>query len=210
MRRSGGLEAVVNRVHPLEARTIAKVSARFLPLLIVSYFVAYLDRVNVSFAALTMRADLGLSATAYGFGAGIFFIAYCLFEVPSNLSAGALRGAQMDRTHHVLVGRAVWRDGVCLWAHQLLRCAGAAGYCGGRLLPRHHLLPDAVVPGELPRPDHWLFHGGGANFHGDWGPSFRTAPWTRWPPGHEGMAVAVHHRSGAGVDFVCGGVLLSD
>ncbi|MEO6213849.1 MAG: MFS transporter [Vicinamibacterales bacterium] len=72
-------------MEPLEARTIAKVSARFLPLLIVCYFVAYLDRVNVSFAALTMKPDLGLSATAYGFGAGIFFLAYFLFEVPSNL-----------------------------------------------------------------------------------------------------------------------------
>ena len=69
----------------LEARTIAKVSARFLPLLIACYFVAYLDRVNVSFAALTMKPDLGLSATAYGFGAGIFFLAYFLFEVPSNV-----------------------------------------------------------------------------------------------------------------------------
>ena len=75
----------MNRVDPLEARTIAKVSARFLPLLIVCYFVAYLDRVNVSFAALTMNPDLGLSAAAYGFGAGIFFVAYFLFEVPSNV-----------------------------------------------------------------------------------------------------------------------------
>jgi D-galactonate transporter len=72
-------------MEPLEARTIAKVSARFLPLLIVCYFIAYLDRVNVSFAALTMNRDLGLSATAYGLGAGIFFLAYFLFEVPSNL-----------------------------------------------------------------------------------------------------------------------------
>ena len=75
----------MERVDPLEARTIAKVSARFLPLLIVCYFVAYLDRVNVSFAALTMNRDLGLSASAYGFGAGIFFLAYFLFEVPSNV-----------------------------------------------------------------------------------------------------------------------------
>src|SRR5215207_742291 len=75
----------VSRADSLEARTIAKISSRFLPLLIASYFVAYLDRVNVSFAALTMRVDLGLTATAYGFGAGIFFLAYFLFEVPSNL-----------------------------------------------------------------------------------------------------------------------------
>src|SRR2546430_3428930 len=70
---------------PLEHRTIAKVSARLVPFLIVCYFVAYLDRVNVSFAALTMNKDLGLSASAFGFGAGIFFLAYFLFEVPSNL-----------------------------------------------------------------------------------------------------------------------------
>ena len=69
----------------LEQRTIAKVSARLVPFLIVCFFVAYLDRVNVSFAALTMNKDLGLSASAFGFGAGIFFLAYFLFEVPSNL-----------------------------------------------------------------------------------------------------------------------------
>ena len=69
----------------LETRTIAKVSARLVPFLIVCYFAAYLDRVNVSFAALTMNKDLGLSASAFGFGAGIFFIAYFVFEVPSNL-----------------------------------------------------------------------------------------------------------------------------
>jgi MFS transporter, ACS family, tartrate transporter len=70
---------------PLEIRTIAKVSKRLVPFLIICYFVAYLDRVNVGFAALTMNKDLGLSQTAFGFGAGIFFIAYFIFEVPSNL-----------------------------------------------------------------------------------------------------------------------------
>ena len=70
---------------PLEQRTIAKVTARLVPFLIVCFFVAYLDRVNVSFAALTMNKDLGLSDSAFGFGAGIFFLAYFVFEVPSNL-----------------------------------------------------------------------------------------------------------------------------
>ena len=69
----------------LEQRTIAKVTSRLVPFLILCYFVAYLDRVNVGFAALTMNKDLGLSASAFGFGAGIFFLAYFLFEVPSNL-----------------------------------------------------------------------------------------------------------------------------
>jgi MFS transporter, ACS family, tartrate transporter len=72
-------------MHDVEIRTIAKVSRRLVPFLIICYFVAYLDRVNVSFAALMMNQDLGLSQTAFGFGAGIFFIAYFIFEVPSNL-----------------------------------------------------------------------------------------------------------------------------
>jgi len=69
----------------LESRTISRVSARLVPFLIGCYFAAYLDRVNVGFAALTMNQDLHLSASAFGFGAGIFFIAYFFFEVPSNL-----------------------------------------------------------------------------------------------------------------------------
>ena len=72
-------------MNTLEQRTIARVSRRLIPFLIVCYFVAYLDRVNVSFAALTMNKDLGISASSFGFGAGIFFIAYFIFEVPSNL-----------------------------------------------------------------------------------------------------------------------------
>src|SRR4030081_153915 len=72
-------------MHAVEIRTLAKVTRRLVPFLIICYFVAYLDRVNVGFAALTMNQDLGLSQTAFGFGAGIFFIAYFIFEVPSNL-----------------------------------------------------------------------------------------------------------------------------
>jgi MFS transporter, ACS family, tartrate transporter len=69
----------------LETRTIRRVSKRLVPFIALCFFVAYLDRVNVSFAALTMNKDLGLSAAAYGFGAGIFFLTYFFFEVPSNL-----------------------------------------------------------------------------------------------------------------------------
>jgi D-galactonate transporter len=72
-------------VDSVEKRTIAKVSLRLVPFLIVCYFVAYLDRVNVSFAALTMNKALELNATAFGLGAGVFFLAYFVFEVPSNL-----------------------------------------------------------------------------------------------------------------------------
>ena len=69
----------------LEQRTIAKVSWRLLPLIVVIYFVAYMDRTNVSFASLSMNQDLGFTAYIYGWGAGIFFLGYFLFEVPSNV-----------------------------------------------------------------------------------------------------------------------------
>jgi MFS family permease len=63
----------------------SKVTWRLLPFLILCYVVAYLDRVNVGFARLQMLSDLGFSETVYGLGAGMFFIGYFLFEVPSNL-----------------------------------------------------------------------------------------------------------------------------
>jgi ACS family tartrate transporter-like MFS transporter len=69
----------------LERRTMRKVMWRLPPLMALMFLINQLDRVNVSFAALTMNADLGLSTVAYAWGAGIFFIAYFAFEVPSNL-----------------------------------------------------------------------------------------------------------------------------
>ena len=64
---------------------IAKARRRLIPFLFLLYIVAYLDRINVGFAALQMNQGLGFSATTYSFGAGIFFLSYALFEVPSNV-----------------------------------------------------------------------------------------------------------------------------
>jgi MFS family permease len=69
-----------------EERVYARVTWRLLPFLGLCYLIAYLDRVNVGFAKLHMLADLSMSEAAYGFGAGIFFIGYFLFEIPSNLA----------------------------------------------------------------------------------------------------------------------------
>jgi ACS family tartrate transporter-like MFS transporter len=69
----------------LEKATMARVARRLLPMLIACYFVAYLDRVNVGFAGLTMNTDLGFSSAVFGFGGGIFFLGYFIFEVPSNV-----------------------------------------------------------------------------------------------------------------------------
>src|ERR1044072_5971175 len=70
----------------LQQRTMKRVAARLMPALLILYIIAYLDRVNVTFAQDQLEADLGFSVAVYGFGAGVFFIAYFIFEVPSNLA----------------------------------------------------------------------------------------------------------------------------
>ncbi|HYB55203.1 MAG TPA: MFS transporter, partial [Alphaproteobacteria bacterium] len=69
----------------LEQTAIRKVYLRLLPFAALSYFLCYLDRINVGFAALTMNKDLGLDAATYGLAAGAFFWGYFILEVPSNL-----------------------------------------------------------------------------------------------------------------------------
>src|SRR4051794_7660599 len=70
----------------LHTRTMRKVAVRLIPVLLGLYIVAYLDRVNVTFAQDKLESDLGFSGAVYGFGAGIFFVGYFLLEVPSNLA----------------------------------------------------------------------------------------------------------------------------
>ena len=98
----------------IEQQTIRKAMWRIVPYLGLCYFVAFLDRINVSIAALTMNKDIGLSTAAYGFGAGLFFVSYFFFEVPSNLlmqRVGArkqvveMRMAELVDERGALVGR---------------------------------------------------------------------------------------------------------
>ena len=70
----------------IEKRTLRRISWRIVPFIMLLYFIAYIDRVNIGFAALTMKTDLGFTASILGFGAGIFFWGYFLFEVPSNIA----------------------------------------------------------------------------------------------------------------------------
>jgi MFS transporter, ACS family, tartrate transporter len=69
----------------VEKSAIRKVYMRLLPIALLTYFLCYVDRINVGFAALTMRGDLGMSATEFGFAAGTFYWGYFIFEVPSNI-----------------------------------------------------------------------------------------------------------------------------
>src|SRR3954451_10684443 len=70
----------------VQPRTMRKVAARLIPVLLLLYVIAYLDRVNVTFAQDKLQEDLGFSGAVYGFGAGVFFLGYFLLEVPSNLA----------------------------------------------------------------------------------------------------------------------------
>ena len=69
----------------IENRTLRKITWRIVPFIMILYLIAYIDRVNIGFAAITMKEDLGFTASILGFGAGIFFLGYFLFEVPSNI-----------------------------------------------------------------------------------------------------------------------------
>jgi len=80
------MSTVLTPAAALEKETMRRVTLRFLPFLMICYFFALLDRVNVGFAALQMNKDLGLSPAVFGLGSSLFFVAYFLVEVPSNLA----------------------------------------------------------------------------------------------------------------------------
>src|ERR1700753_1253602 len=99
----------------IEKSAMGKIYLRLLPFAILSYFLAYIDRINVSFAALTMRDDLGISAGAYGFALGTFYWGYFIFEVPSNVimeKVGArIWIARIMITWGILAGAAAFATG---------------------------------------------------------------------------------------------------
>ena len=96
----------------LGERTLRKVRRRVMPLIVLLYFVAYLDRNNVGFAKLTMSEDIGLNAAAYGLGAGIFFLGYALLEVPSN--AGMYRFGARKWLARILITWGIFATAMCL------------------------------------------------------------------------------------------------
>src|SRR5215218_4804729 len=89
--------------HALEKATMRRVILRLVPFLMVCYFFALLDRVNIGFAALQMNKDLGLTPAMFGFAASLFFVSYFLVEVPSNLALQRV-GARVDRQDHDHLG----------------------------------------------------------------------------------------------------------
>src|ERR1700720_4064783 len=123
----------------IEKRVIGKVMRRLIPLLFLCYFVAYLDRVNVSFAKLQMFDDLKLSDTVYGLGSGIFFIGYFFFEVPSNVilhrTGARVRIARIMIIWGLISSAMTWVTGsTTYYVLQFLLGAAEAGFFPGIIL----------------------------------------------------------------------------
>jgi MFS transporter, ACS family, tartrate transporter len=123
----------------LQVRTMRRVALRIVPFLMVCYFVSFLDRVNVGFAALQMVKDLHMSPTVFGFGSGVFFVSYFLCEVPSNLilqKVGArLWIARIMITWGVLAaGMALVTGPQSFYVMRLLLGAAEAGFFPGVIL----------------------------------------------------------------------------
>lgn len=81
----GAVSAGGRAEEPLERQTIGRATKRLVPFILLCYFVAYLDRTNIGIAALQMNKDIEITASQFGFGAGLFFLMYCSMEVPSNI-----------------------------------------------------------------------------------------------------------------------------
>ena len=127
------------RNYALEKSIMRRVTLRIVPFLMVCYFVSFLDRVNLGFAALQMVEDLHLSSAVFGFGGGIFFVSYFFFEVPSNLlleKFGARRWiARIMITWGVLAGgMALVKGPQSLYVMRLLLGAAEAGFFPGVIL----------------------------------------------------------------------------
>ena len=123
----------------IEKRTLRRITWRIMPFIMLLYFIAYLDRVNIGFAALTMKQDLGFTASILGFGAGIFFWGYFLFEVPSNIvlhKVGArLWIARVMVTWGIISGAMAFVEGpTSFYVMRFLLGAAEAGFFRGIIL----------------------------------------------------------------------------
>lgn len=137
---------MMRTVSDLESRTLAKVRWRLIPFLFLLYVIAYLDRVNVGYAALDMNRELGFSAAVYGFGSGIFFLSYTLLEVPSNLvlaRVGARRWiARIMATWGLVSMAMVFVDTpLSFYVLRFILGAAEAGFFPGLILYLTHWFP---------------------------------------------------------------------
>ena len=136
------------------AKTLRTVSRRLLPFLMLLYLIAYLDRSNISVAALQMNADLGLTSQMYGLGAGLFYVTYIIFEVPSNVilaRVGARRWIAriMVSWGIIACGMAFIQSAGQLYIMRLLLGAAEAGFTPGIIYYLSRWFPSTHRAGAL-------------------------------------------------------------
>ena len=134
--------------HDLGPRIVRKIGRRIIPFLGVMYLVSFLDRVNIGFAALTMNADLGLTAVTFGIGSGIFFLGYILAGIPSNailVRVGARRWISMIMMAWGLVSASLaFTNGpVSFYALRFFLGVAEAGFFPGIILYLTYWFPAA-------------------------------------------------------------------
>jgi MFS transporter, ACS family, tartrate transporter len=130
----------------VEKRALRRITWRIVPYVCFLYFIAFIDRVNIGFAALTMNKDIGLSPAVFGFGAGIFFLGYFIFEVPSNLileKVGARRWiARILITWGIISGAMAFVEGAySFYALRFLLGVAEAGFFPGIILYLSYWFP---------------------------------------------------------------------
>lgn len=141
-------------------RTHKKIYRHLMPLLIVAYIISFIDRTNIGMAKATMSVDIGLSATAFGLGAGLFFLTYAVLEIPSNLFLTRI-GARRWIARIMITGHPLLRYGVCHRAYVLLRDAPSARRRRSGTLSGHYLLPHPLVWPRRARKSHRPVPAGG-------------------------------------------------
>ncbi len=140
------------REQTVEARTIRKVALRIVPFLMICYFVSFVDRVNLGFAALDMVKDLHLSPTVFGFGGGIFFLSVLPVRGAEQSGARAGRGSPLDCADHAHVGHCRRRDGA-RDRPDVAVCNAVPARCGrSGFFSRRHSLHHVLVSCRVPEP----------------------------------------------------------
>src|ERR1700680_110982 len=136
----------MEKVQTIDDQIFARCARRLIPFVALLYLVNYIDRVNVGFAALTMNKDLGLSPAVFGFGAGIFFLGYLIFQVPANLmleKIGARRWVFLMLAVWGIISasNALMQGPLSYYAIRLVLGVAEAGFFPGMLLYMTYWFP---------------------------------------------------------------------
>ena len=135
-------------INDIGKRTVRKTMTRILPFILILYIIAYLDRVNLGYAALQMNAELALTAEVFGLLSGIFFIGYFFFEVPSNMIMHKVGARMWIARIMISWGIVVILTGVCANDDAIVYCPLFIRCRRSRVFPRYYFIFNVLVQGR--------------------------------------------------------------